>query len=152
MKRNDGLDDEWMYSMYRNLLAGTDEEVKANILIHNYHFLKKKKFKELLRFIFIIFMVVMIISASVFLFIYAGIPHYIRVVLNFVCGSIGGLFISIEQRDYISTVDFINQQIEGTEYAFDSLIRKAYQKDQYDKCNLFCNASDSINTKTEKGN
>ena len=58
MKRNDGLDDEWMYSMYHNLLAGTDEEVKANILIHNYHFLKKKKFKELLRFIFIIFMVV----------------------------------------------------------------------------------------------
>ena len=48
--------------------------------------------------------------------------------------------------------DFINQKIEETEKEFDLLIRKVYQKDQYDKYNLFYSGLGSINGKTERGN
>lgn len=150
--KNKGLEDSWMYDMCHHLLVGTDDEAKANMLIDTYHFLKKKKFKELLRFIFIVFAVVVIVSAFVVLIIYIGIPHSIRVVLDFVLGVAGGTFVSIEYNGYTSMVDFINQKIEETEKEFDLLIRKVYQKDQYDKYNLFYSGLGSINTKTEKGN
>ena len=150
--KNKGLEDSWMYEMCHHLLVGTDDEAKANMLIDTYHFLKKKKFKGLLRFIFIVFAVVVIVLAFVFLFKYIGIPHSIRAVLDFVFGFSGGIFISIEHNGYIIMVDFINQKIEETEKEFDLLIRKVYQKDQYDKYNLFYSGLGSINGKTERGN
>ena len=44
--KNKGLEDSWMYDMCHHLLVVTDDEAKANMLIDTYHFLKKKKFKD----------------------------------------------------------------------------------------------------------
>ena len=129
MKKNEGLNDEWMYDMFEYLLTHDDDEIDPNKMNEYLSSLKREKYKELAKFIFTIFAIIVCIAIIIAVMIYIGIPGYIRNVVSFVIGGIAGSIISQSYIKYKVMTDNLNQTIEDAEKLCDLSIREAYDEE-----------------------
>ena len=129
MKKNEGLNDEWMYDMFEYLMTHDDDMIDPNKMNEYLSSLKREKYKELAKFIFTIFAIIVCIAIIIVVMIYIGIPGYIRNVVSFVIGGIAGSGISQSHNKYRVMTAHLNQTIEDAEELCDLSIREAYEEE-----------------------
>lgn len=127
--KNKGLDDEWMYDMFEYLLTHDDDMIDPNKMNEYLSSLKREKYKELAKFIFTIFAIIVCIAIIIAIMIYIGIPRYIRNIISFVIGGIAGSIISQSYSQYKVMTAHLNQTIEDAEELCDLSIREAYDEE-----------------------
>lgn len=129
MKKNEGFNDEWMYDMFEYLMTHDDDMIDPNKMNEYLSSLKREKYKELAKFIFTIFAIIVCIAIIIAIMIYIGIPGYIRNIISFVIGGIAGSIISQSYSKYRVMTEHLNQTIEDAEELCDLSIREAYDEE-----------------------